>query len=109
MHWLQKRIEVLYPSSSSPLRAGAADAAAFVEQLYSDEQHRRPFEDFLQSDDRRPLFAFLANDRQIVLSSSVPKPGTFSALLYFLKPASTDEVRWTAHTLSRHLQVQQAS
>ena len=107
MTWFQHQLQLLCPPSNRSLRLNAESAADFVTQLYNEEQHGRPFLEFLQSADEKPLFVALLSTRQLTCSSTVPKQGTYEAVLYLLKPTDAENITWNAKSLARHLQVRQ--
>lgn len=105
LQWLRQRLQLLCPAADSPLRGDAETPADFVTQLFDEEEHGAIFEAFLQEESARTLFAFVTTSRQLMISTMVPKPGDYTAMMYMLCPAKGSIVRWNMASLARKLQV----
>lgn len=105
MAWLKKSMEALCPPQSDALRGNAASAVEFVAERFADEEHRTAFEDFLRQDGAKPLFISLSLQGTLHMSAVAPKPGSFAAFMYLLRPAAQQIVPWSAQNLANLVQV----
>lgn len=103
--WLKHCLELLCPAATNELRGKVDDPAAFVEDLFCSEKHVLVFEDFLNRTDGLPLFVALQPTRVLNMATAIPRPGTYVSLMYFLKPACTENPVWSQDTLIDTVQV----